>query len=877
LLHGEAAVSRWVLSGCLVPQSLPRVDRLLSPNLRAAKRYGTRFLSLEAHALRRLEAAGLHACPDLTARRFLQETLREQGVPDPQGKASAWFGSIRELFRADADLTALAALSDARVATIAAVANAYRQRLRDHGFLDRADAFAQALELRPLAAPLTVGLVEYPYLSPLELAYLDAIAGPGSFVVMPTGDSPVFHEAQAGIDFLIGRGWQLGAAARTTPPGMTGWGGGLLRGALLPPANVLAYPDLLTEVRGTLHQVKQLLKDGVSADAIGLIVRDEATYGPTILDVAWEYGLPLRAHFAIPLASTLFGSWVRLVLTAIAADFPFEATARAIMHRLGPGLEDEPWAKARLQHPGGSEAWQSLGLPASWLDWPSHLGRHGWIARVRHLLHDSGVRSRLLPWAREMHAWNALEEGLDELASWADDVISREAAVADLLALTDGLTVPAQPGRGGINLHTPLAVYGSRYAHLFVLGLADGLLPPKLSDDPVLDYHCRRQLREQGFSLELAGEAARRNALSFWSLLQTAAGPVHLSYPATLAGMGMAPSPFLGSLPVTAAEPLAAPASPEEWRRLRLPHGDGEAAMLQALAVERDRESDAPFGPHDGMIGLAVDGTGRRFSPTQLTALGQCPFRWFADKVLHLKEVDEAMEEVPVDLRGRLYHRALELATLETLADTTATDVRAGIIARLPQAFRQAEVDEKLPVLPGWNGRREEHLRTLTKAVAAAAFIGADDRILKVEERFEGVWHGLSVVGTVDRLDQTPTGLRFVDYKTSGAFPKGVKDDDGKLTLDLQLTLYSQVEAASLLPDQPRESSVYYSLTKGEPLRPKQKSGTVDASFADMVRDRLATGAFPVDPDVDEGACTYCNFDSVCRRGPRLARKQEAR
>lgn len=870
-------MSRWILPGHPGPEALPPGITVLAPNRRAAQRYGSRFLSLEGHALRRLQAAGLQACPDLTARRLLRETLSDLGVDDPHGKASAWLGTLRELFRAQADVTALAAASDHRIARIATAAAAFRQRLQAQGFIDRADAFTQALALGPEATVRPVGLVAYPGLSPVELAYLDAIAGAGSVIVVPTGDSPVFRDAKAAIDALLDRGWQLGEAIGGTPDGGTGWGGGLLRGAPLPAAEVRAYADLHAEVRGTLHQVKQLLKAGTSPATIGLVVRDESLYGPVLLDVAWEYGLPLRAHFAIPMTATLLGSWLRQVLTAIAADFPFEATARGLMHRLGPSLEDEQWALARSQHPRGQAAWQPLGLPATWQALPETLGRRGWVDQVRDLLHTSGVRHRLLPWAREMHAWHILDEGLAEVASWPDDSLDRQAAVAEVMALLDALTVPAQPGRGGIDLHTPLAVYGSRYEYLFVLGLADGLVPPKLGDDPVLDFHSRRQLRDRGYALELAGEAARRDALSFWALLQTAAGSVHLSFPATLDGVTLSPSTYLGTLTPTAAAPVPLPASPEEWHRHRLRHGDGDPAMLHGLAVERERESEAPFGPYDGMTGLPVTADGRRFSPTQLTALGQCPFRWFADKVLHLKAVDEAMEDVPVDLRGRLYHRALELATLESLADVTTTDMRAGILARLPEAFRQAEIDEELPDLPGWPARRAEHLRVLARAVSAAGFIGDDDRILKVEERFEGDWHGLTVVGTVDRLDQTPTGVRFVDYKTSGAFPKGIKDDAGKLTVDLQLTLYAQVDAANLLPGQPRDPSVYYSLTKGEALRAREKAGTVDATFADQVRERLAAGAFPVAPDVDGGACTYCDFDGVCRQGPRLDRKQEVR
>lgn len=35
----------------------------------------------------------------------------------------------------------------------------------------------------------------------------------------------------------------------------------------------------------------------------------------------------------------------------------------------------------------------------------------------------------------------------------------------------------------------------------------------------------------------------------------------------------------------------------------------------------------------------------------------------------------------------------------------------------------------------------------------------------------------------------------------------------------------------------------------------------------------LKAGNFAVDPDVDGNACKYCEFDVMCRKGTRLARK----
>ena len=37
----------------------------------------------------------------------------------------------------------------------------------------------------------------------------------------------------------------------------------------------------------------------------------------------------------------------------------------------------------------------------------------------------------------------------------------------------------------------------------------------------------------------------------------------------------------------------------------------------------------------------------------------------------------------------------------------------------------------------------------------------------------------------------------------------------------------------------------------------------------------LDEGNYPVQPDTKRDACTYCDFDLLCRQGSRLARKEK--
>ena len=94
----------------------------------------------------------------------------------------------------------------------------------------------------------------------------------------------------------------------------------------------------------------------------------------------------------------------------------------------------------------------------------------------------------------------------------------------------------AHPEGKGVALHTPLSLYGASYRYVFTLGLTEGGFPTSIADDPALDFHERKRLRERDIRLELADERARRERLSFWTLLQVPQERLVLSYPKLVGG-----------------------------------------------------------------------------------------------------------------------------------------------------------------------------------------------------------------------------------------------------------------------------------------------------------------------------------------------------
>lgn len=220
-----------------------------------------------------------------------------------------------------------------------------------------------------------------------------------------------------------------------------------------------------------------------------------------------------------------------------------------------------------------------------------------------------------------------------------------------------------------------------------------------------------------------------------------------------------------------------------------------------------------------------------------------------------------------------LRHKTLEVAVQRA---SESHDIREAILSELDVVFAEAEADEEvgLPVLENWGIQRSEHLKAIRKAVMSPEFLVTGAEIVELEKSFKTVWNGWRFAGRIDRIDRTADGLVAVDYKTSSSAPFGAKDESGKTKIDVQLAIYTNVALPSIYPGQAVNKGIYYSLTKGKVLKSLTEiDPTALEELAKRVSSHLTTGHFPVDPDADGNACKYCDYDALCRKGSRLARK----
>ncbi len=861
----------------LVKQGIALPENPVTFTPKAAKAIGKPHISLEHYARQVLAHQGVGVATDILAHQLLRQSVREWGKNCVAGDtAQSIAPSIRELFQAGADLKKLARHPSSRISGLASTAMRDQAKLRVRGLIDPSELFIEAKK----RVQERIALIIYGYsnFSPDELAFLNTLAGEGSFLFIPYGQERFFLENQEAAMRLKDQGWTIATFDGFSEETGERLSRRFLTGATVPD-NVQAhvYMHLEAEARGTLQQIKHHLLSGTPADEVVIVTGDEKLYGPMILAIAWEYGIPVRALYNIPLQETRIGSWIRLLLGTIQQRFPYEQALRLFSHPFSPCLGCDEFDKARRYQPQTLYNWRSLGIYVKPLDWPAEDTGRNWIACLEKVFNTLKVSQNIKQLPREVIAYQKLVESLSFLECADEQQVPMTQFISEVLEVLQLVCVPMQPGLGGVQLQAPESLFGARYRHVFIMGMAEGVLPSPVKNNTRLDFVDRADLIEQGINLRAIEKSASQKDLSFYGLLQVATESVTLSYPKLIYHKEALESPYFSRLNLETSPPaLMFLGSLEEARRLWLTQEVAEddpdlPRIRKALAVELNRESAPEFDEYDGVISLPIEACQRTFSVSELSTFGQCRFRWFAERVLNLSAPEEGELDLTPSQKGRLYHKVLELLGQWSL---NQTEPLAVMRERLEEAFSQAETLYELTKLSAWDARRAEHLEVLRKIINFPAFLPEGNRLRLMETPFEGQWYGLTLRGIIDRIDEASDGLVFIDYKTSSSKPKGIQDHHRELKQDVQLPLYIEAATPQLFPGQSVDEAYYFSVTKGKVLaRVKRQDIQSLEHFAGFIKESLSAGCFPVQPDTRQSACEYCDMDLVCRKGPRLSRK----
>ena len=857
--------------------AIPSNIEVFTPHRRAADAIGSPRRTLEEHAWQLLYRNGLNLADATERHVHLSAAVSEVMSHAHPGAVAEWLRpSIEALLRSGTKLADLKDDDSERVRQLAAVANRYLERLSARDLVDPAEALWRAAELETERRPILV----YGYFRPRidELALIDAIVGDGGQMILPSGSDSIFKGNREAIDYLLKRGWET-VVSETAP---RTYGERVAErfiegGSADAIAAAYDFPDIEAEVRGVLAQVKELLLEETPASEIVIIARDERLYGPMLEAVGWEYGVPVNLLYKIPIDETRFGGWLKQLIEAVTSGFEFEPVAQMMSHSLGPGLPHDVWVESRKVHTSSFEGWAEAGVDLSALNWPDKTSRSAWTGLLIGALDRFEIMRRSAAWARELTAYNTFYTGHNALLfDDGNEIVTLEEFAGDVRGLLSTLTVSYQPGESGIEVHDPQSLFGASYRFVFVVGMVEGIVPAPMGQDPVLDFFERKRLIGKGVGLESAADVSRREAISFYLSLLAARERVTFSCPRLIGKDATLPSPYLKRMGITAVSAAQAPlASPEEALRVFLRDGAESTSVtpsaVHSLAVEERRERSVPYDEYDGVTGRTMDAVERTWSSSQLTTLGQCPFKWFVNKVLCVNEPQEMDGELTPAMRGTLYHKVLGIA----LAGTNAVEnPRSTALERLEEAFAKAEKEVVIPHLPAWHAQRMEHIATLRSAIESPDFIDEGASVIGTEKDFSGECFGLKVRGIIDRIDRTADGIVMIDYKAGASVPAGVKDEHGRALIDIQLPIYVRAAGNKLYPGE-RVTGAYYSLGKAKVLKRLEDGDPSQLDeLAGRVRSHLREGSYPVDPDNDGKACNYCDYDAVCRKGARLSWKR---
>jgi hypothetical protein len=456
----------------------------------------------------------------------------------------------------------------------------------------------------------------------------------------------------------------------------------------------------------------------------------------------------------------------------------------------------------------GSSTWQQLGEELWALVDKVHLSGRWWRGHVSEQQARDRIRAVLLD---EL-------PGLDLVATdVAVDAAARVESLGQLLD-RDLLARRGRVGDMGKGLHVGpvLSSVTHRFAHVIVVGAAEGLLPATVTEDPLLPDPVRIALRAVPDDLQTTTDRVTRVRTEYAAVVG-AADHVVVTYPrAAVAGHGsVAVSRFLHGIPKAAEQRVDSRAS-----TLRVPR-DGVASLpfpvtpkdlgvLEALrfgdvptelASPRDAamsgaraEFDRFHGNLEGIadIGEVWQIDGRALSASAVEAYLHCPYHFFVQRILGVSTdeiVDEIDEADAADV-GTLLHAALETFVAGSRRDGTLPAAGElwpdGSVERLRDVFDDVVAEASERGLLGWEPAWARRYRSIVESFDS--FFEVDARDVRSDPalapeatelrfgfpgdpRVEVTLADGAVValrGAIDRLDVSYDGssVGVVDYKS---------------------------------------------------------------------------------------------------------------
>ena len=624
-------------------------------------------------------------------------------------------------------------------------------------------------------------------------------------------------------------------------------------------------------------------------------------------DVFAGAGIPYQTFDALPLAAEPYAAALDLVFEFVTSNFTREpvvallgsphfsfevdgaAVRRADVAALNRAFADEGYfggvenlrpferwkaARAAIAAAGELRALAEQERPSVQLDaLLAFLDAHDRIPEIGDPLRERHLRARRAVLSA-IHGLRRAHQYLD------DSPIELSSVAAMIRRWIEGQTFAPRAGHAGVQLLDAQAAKYGEFDEVFLVGLVEGEWPQRSSKSIFYPASLLSQLDWPDSRTTLAGERA-----AFQDLMGLARRQVHLSTFELENDSIVGPSVFLEDADRLGFRTLVPPARPHSrmfvYEALASEPVEPSAVEGDASAwlAVRTARSEAAAGQFHG---AAASYKPAAYSVSSLERYLQCPFQFFAERVLRLEEDPEDEATLNPKELGIFVHDVFQKFFEEWN--------RQGHLGITPDNLPQARaifsevIEPLLAMLP-----EDEAAVQRTRLLGSAADEGLAEAVFHVEAewdtpvverllehslsgefeiRTETETRRVSLRGKADRIDllQDRT-FRIIDYKLSRA-------PDRKLALQLPVYTVCTVQHLGQTRGEAWEpgQAGYIAFGQDRQFVPMLARGkNRDAMLLDAQTrlldavDRIERGEFPPTP-ADTMMCARCAHALVCRK-----------
>jgi RecB family exonuclease len=310
-----------------------------------------------------------------------------------------------------------------------------------------------------------------------------------------------------------------------------------------------------------------------------------------------------------------------------------------------------------------------------------------------------------------------------------------------------------------------------------------------------------------------------------------------------------------------------------------------EAAARRRSGAWRASHSPVP-GEWDGLLGpearaalAAAHPFDAEMHPTRLERFITCPFSFLLRDVYELQAPEEpgdSLEMDPLEF-GTLAHAILQRAYERVIAGRLRREeAQAAVVAAWRECCAEAESRGVTGAALSWEVRRELLLEDLLETVGRdPVFSSPDSRPVGVEWRFGAAverpvtldlddGRAVRFAGRLDRVDETPSGARVIDYKSGSG---GAERNRIKERLSVQLPVYRLAVRQAGDAGYASISCLYRLVTRRggfEDLELPQDEAASTRRLRELVEGAVGLVDAGLFPRTTRQRCEYCDVRYAC-------------